>query len=32
MKQEQNENATSRQMDGAVKVHGSRQMAEEAIY
>ena len=32
MKQEQNENQTSRQMEGAVKVYGSRQMAEEAIY
>ena len=32
MKQEQNENQTSRQMKGAVKVYGSRQMAEEAIY
>ena len=32
MKQEKNENPTSRQMEGAVKVYGSRQMAEEAIY
>ena len=32
MKQEQNENQTSRQMEGAVKVYGSRQMAEDAIY
>ena len=32
MKQEQNENQTSRQMEGAVKVYGSCQMAEEAIY
>ena len=32
MKQEQNENQTSRQMEGAVKLYGSRQMAEEAIY
>ena len=32
MKQEQNENQTSRQMEGAVKVYGSLQMAEEAIY
>ena len=32
MKQEQNEHQTSRQMEGAVKVYGSRQMAEEAIY
>ena len=32
MKQEQIENQTSRQMEGAVKVYGSRQMAEKAIY
>ena len=32
MKQEQNENQTSRQMEGAVKVYGSLQMVEEAIY
>ena len=32
MKREKNENPTSRQMEGAVKVYGSRQMAEEAIY
>ena len=32
MKQEQHDNETSRQMEGAVKVYGSRQMAEEAIY
>ena len=32
MKQEQNENQTSRQMEGAVKVYGSLQMAEETIY
>ena len=32
MKQEQRENQTSRQMEGAVKVYGSLQMAEEAIY
>ena len=31
MKEEQNENQTSRQMEGALKVYGSRQMAEEAI-
>ena len=31
MKEEQNENQTSRQMKGALKVYGSRQMAEEAI-
>ena len=32
MKEEQNENQTSRQMEGALKVYGSRQMAEEAIH
>ena len=32
MKQEQHENQTSRQMEGAVKVYGSLQMAKEAIY
>ena len=32
MKHKQNENQTSRQIEGAVKVYGSRQMAEEAIY
>ena len=32
MRQEQNENQTIRQMEGAVKVYGSLQMAEEAIY
>ena len=32
MKQEQHENQTSRQMEGVVKVYGSLQMAEEAIY
>ena len=31
MKQEHNGNPTSRQMEGALKVYGSRQMAEEAI-
>ena len=31
MKQEQNENQSSRQMEGALKVYGSRQMAEKAI-
>ena len=31
MKQELNENQTSRQMEGALKVYGSRQIAEEAI-
>ena len=31
MKHEHNENQTSRQMEGASKVYGSRQMAEEAI-
>ena len=29
MKEEQNENQTSRHMEGALKVYGSRQMAEE---
>ena len=32
MKEEQNENQTSRQMEGALKVYGSRQMAEEGIH
>ena len=32
MKEEQNENQTSRQIEGALKLHGSRQMAEEAIH
>ena len=32
MKQEQHQNQTSRQIEGAVKVYGSLQMAEEAIY
>ena len=32
MKQEQHENQTSRQMEGAVKIYGSLQMAKEAIY
>ena len=32
MKQEQNENQTSRRMEGGVKIYGSLQMAEEAIY
>ena len=32
MKEEQNENQTSRQMEGALKVYGSCQMAEEAIH
>ena len=32
MKKEQNENQTSRHMEGALKVHGSCQMAEEAIH
>ena len=32
MKAEQNENQTSRQMAGALKLYGSRQMAEEAIH
>ena len=32
MKEEQNENQTSRQMEGALKVYGSHQMAEEAIH
>ena len=31
MKEEQNENQTSRQMEGALKVYGSCQMAEEAM-
>ena len=31
-KEEQNENQTSRQMEGALKVYGSHQMAEEAIH
>ena len=31
VKEEQNEDQTSRQMEGAQKVYGSRQMAEEAI-
>ena len=31
MREEQNENRTSREMEGALKVYGSRQMAEEAI-
>ena len=32
MKEEQNENQTSRQMEGALMVYGSRQLAEEAIH
>ena len=32
MKEEQSENQTSRQMEGALKVYGSHQMAEEAIH
>ena len=32
VKEEQNENQTRRQMEGALKVYGSRQMAEEAIH
>ena len=32
MKEEHNENHTSRQMEGALKVYGSCQMAEEAIH
>ena len=32
MKEEQKENQTSRQREGAQKVYGSRQMAEEAIH
>ena len=32
MKEEHNENQTSRQMEGALKVYKSRQMAEEAIH
>ena len=32
MKEEQNGNQTSRQMERALKVYGSRQMAEEAIH
>ena len=31
-KEEQNENQTSRQMEGALRVYGSRQMAEEVIH
>ena len=32
VKEEQNENQTSRQIEGALKVYGSHQMAEEAIH
>ena len=32
MKEVQNENQTSRQMEGSLKVYGSHQMAEEAIH
>ena len=32
MNEEQNENQTSRQMEGALKVYGSPQMAEETIH
>ena len=32
VKEEQNENQTSRQMEGALMVYGSRQMTEEAIH
>ena len=32
IKEEKNENQTSRQMEGALKVYGSRQMAEEAVH
>ena len=32
MREEQNENQTSREMEGALKVYGSRQMAEEAFF
>ena len=32
VKDKQNENRTSRQMEGALKVYGSHQMAEEAIH
>ena len=32
MKEEQNEDQTSRQMEGALKVYGSRQRADKAIH
>ena len=32
MREKQNENQPSREMEGALKVYGSRRMVEEAIY